>query len=446
MENKINNRDGFQSKWGFILACIGSAVGMGNIWRFPILVSKYNGMTFLIPYFIFVILIGATGVITEMALGRSSGSGPVGAFGRATKFRFNNEKIGKLTGIIPVFGSLAMAIGYTCVMAWVFKYTFMAITGKLGELGQDVNVINEMFSNTARAGGANIWIIIAILASFMIMTMGISNGIEKVNKVMMPVLFVLFLGLAIYIFTLPGSSKGYEYIFTIDPNGITNPEVWIYAFGQAFFSLSVAGSGTVIYGSYLSKKESIPSSSKNVTIFCTLSAIMAALVIIPAMASANAPLDTGGPGLMFIHIVHVINGMAAGRIVGIVFFISVLFAGISSIINLYETSVACLQEVFGLKRGLATGIIHGVGCVVAILIQAIVSGWMDFISIYLCPLGAVLAAVMFLWFFDKNHVYDAVNEGAEKPIGSWYYPLSKYVYVIAAIIVLIAGAIMGGIG
>lgn len=446
MDNQIQDRDGFQSKWGFILACIGSAVGMGNIRRFPILVSQYGGMTFLIPYFIFVILIGSTGVVTEMALGRSSGSGPVGAFGRATKFRFGNEKLGKFIGLIPVIGSLAMAMGYTCVMAWVFKYTYMSITGSLTDLGQDVNVINELFSKTASAGGANTWIVIAILASFVIMTMGISNGIEKVNKIMMPVLFVLFLGLAIYIYTLPGAIQGYKYIFTIDPKGITNPEVWVYAFGQAFFSLSVAGSGTVIYGSYLSKQESIPSSAKNVTIFCTISALLAGFVIIPAMASANAPLDTGGPGLMFIHIVHVINGMTAGRIVSIVFFVSVLFAGISSIINLYETSVACLQEVFGLKRSVSTGIIHALGCIVAISIQSIVSSWMDFISIYLCPLGAVLAAIMFLWLFDRKHVYDAVNEGAEKPIGKWYYPLSKYIYVLAAIIVLFAGAVMGGIG
>ena len=446
MENKIQNRDGFQSKWGFILACIGSAVGMGNIWRFPILVSQYGGMTFLIPYFIFVALIGSTGVVTEMALGRSSGSGPIGAFGKATKFRFGNEKIGKAIGLIPVVGSLAMAIGYTCVMAWVFKYTFMAFTGDLTHLGQNIDTINEAFSNTARAGGANMWIIVAIIASFAIMTMGISNGIEKVNKVMMPVLFILFFGLAIYIYTLPGSSKGYEYIFNIDLNGLADSKVWIYAFGQAFFSLSVAGSGTVIYGSYLSKKESIPSSAKNVTIFCTISALMAAFVIIPAMASANAPLDTGGPGLMFIHIVHVLNGMAAGRIVSIVFFVSVLFAGISSIINLYETSVACLQEVFNFKRSLATALIHGIGCIVAIAIQAIVSQWMDFLSIYVCPLGAVLAAVMFLWLYNKDHVFKAVNEGADKPIKSWYYPLSKYIYVIASIIVLIVGAVMGGIG
>lgn len=235
MENKITSRDGFQSKWGFILACIGSAVGMGNIWRFPILVSKYNGMTFLIPYFIFVILIGSTGVVTEMALGRSAGSGPVGAFEKATKYKFGNEKVGKIAGLIPVIGSLAMAIGYTCVMAWVFKYTFMSITGSLGNLGQDVNVINEMFNLTATKNGANLWIVIAILVSFTIMTMGISNGIEKVNKIMMPILFVLFLGLAIYIFTLPGASDGYRYIFSIDAKQIANPEVWIYAFGQAFF-------------------------------------------------------------------------------------------------------------------------------------------------------------------------------------------------------------------
>lgn len=127
-------RDGFKSKWGFILACIGSAVGMGNIWRFPIMVSLWGGMTFLIPYFICVILIGSTGVIGEFALGRATGAGPIGAFGKCTELR-GNRKIGEAIGFIPVLGSMALAIGYTVVMGWIFKYTAIAITGDMHAMG-----------------------------------------------------------------------------------------------------------------------------------------------------------------------------------------------------------------------------------------------------------------------------------------------------------------------
>lgn len=446
MDNNLKARDGFKSKWGFILACIGSAVGMGNIWRFPIMVSTYGGMTFLIPYFIFVTLIGSTGVISEMALGRSAEAGPVGAFGKCTELRWNNKRLGEIIGLIPVVGSLALAIGYTCVMAWIFKYTYLSLSGGLYAMGQDMDVIGGTFGQTASAFGANIWVVIAILASFAIMVMGVSGGIEKANKVMMPALFILFVGLAIYIFTLPGASNGYKYIFTVNPEGLKDPKVWIFAFGQAFFSLSVAGNGTVIYGSYLPKNESIPSSARNVAVFDTLAALLAAFVIIPAMATANAPLDTGGPGLMFIYLVNVFNGMAVGRIIGIIFYICVLFAGVSSIINLYEAPVAYLQEQFNFSRPIATTTIHVIGCIVAIFIQAIVGGWMDVVSIYICPLGAALAGIMFLWVAGKNYVIPAVSQGHGKEIGGWYYPLAKYVYVTAAIIALIAGAKFGGIG
>jgi NSS family neurotransmitter:Na+ symporter len=442
----LESRDGFTSKWGFILACIGSAVGMGNIWRFPILVSAYGGMTFLIPYFIFVILIGSTGIIEEMALGRAAAAGPVGAFGKCTELRTGNKKIGETIGIIPILGSLALAIGYTCVMAWIFKYTFLSFSGGLFAMGQDMNVIGGTFGTTATAWGANLWVVVAIVVSFAIMCMGIAGGIEKANKIMMPVLFGLFICLAIYIATLPGASNGYKYIFTVTPAGLANPKVWIFAFGQAFFSLSVAGNGTVIYGSYLSKSEDIPSSARNVAIFDTLAALLAAFVIIPAMAAGNAELSTGGPGLMFIYLVSVINGMPGGRLVGIVFYICVLFAGVSSIINLYEAPVAFLQEKFKMKRMPATLTIHVFGCAVAMCIQGIVSGWMDVVSIYICPLGALLAGIMFLWVAGKKFTLESVNMGANKPIGNWFYPLAKYVYCAAALIALIAGAILGGIG
>ncbi len=222
--------------------------------------------------------------------------------------------------------------------------------------------------------------------------------------------------------------------------------LWIFAFGQAFFSLSIAGNGTVIYGSYLSKKEDLIASAKNVAIFDTIASLMASFVIIPAMATTNTPLDTGGPGLMFIYLVNVLNSMPAGRYLGIIFYLCVLFAGISSIINLYESSVAYLQEKFNFSRKKSTLIIHIFGCIMAILIQKIVGEWMDVISIYVCPLGAGLAGIMFLWVGGKDFALKAVNQGAKKPVGNFYFLLSKYIYVGAALIALIAGAILGGIG
>ena len=442
MEKK---RDGFSSRVGFVLACIGSAVGMGNIWRFPNLVSTYGGLTFILPYIIFVVLIANTGIIEEFALGRGAGAGPVGAFGWATEKR-GNKRIGELIGTIPVLGSMALAIGYTVVMAWIIKYAFMAFSGELMAMGDNMDIIGSTFSLTADTWGANPWILIAVLLAFIIMGNGISKGIEKANKVMMPVLFLLLIGLGIYIATLSGSAEGYKYIVTLNPAGLADPKVWIFAFGQAFFSLSVAGNGSVIYGSYLDKKESIPRSAANVAIFDTLAALLAALVIIPAMATTGEKLSAGGPGLMFIYLVRVFNGMASGRIVGIVFFTCVLFAGLSSIINLYEAPVAHIQDAFNLKRPVATAIILVIGGVIALLIQHITSQWMDVVSIYICPLGALLAGIMFFWVLKKKDALKEVNTGAGRKIGTVFYPLGKYVYIACTIVALVAGALLGGIG
>lgn len=443
MEKK---RDGFKSRTGFVIACIGSAVGMGNIWRFPYMVSDWEGLTFLIPYVLFVILIGASGVIEEMALGRAAKGGPIIAFGKCTEVRTGNKKIGEGIGLIPVVGSLALAIGYNVVVGWIFKYTFLALSGQLAGMGKDMNDIGGMFADTATKFGNNLWLIIAVIVTVVIMAFGIASGIERANKIMMPLLFVLFLGLGIYIFTLPGATNGYKYIFTINPKGLLNPRLWIYAFGQAFFSLSIAGNGTVIYGSYLSKSENVVTSARNVAIFDTLAALLAAFVIIPGMAVGGAELSSGGPGLMFIYLVNVFNGMPGGKIVGIIFYICVLFAGMSSLVNLYEAPVATLQEKLGLKRPMAVGCIGLIGCIVALVIQGIVSGWMDAVSIYICPLGAMLAAIMFFWVAGKDLAISAVNEGKNKPIGRWFIPLGRYVLVPLAFIALVAGAILGGIG
>mgnify|MGYP002544910847 CR=1 FL=1 len=440
----MNKRESFSSRWGFICACIGSAVGMGNIWMFPTRVSLYGGGSFLIPYFIFVILIGSTGVIGEMSFGRAAKAGPIDAFGIACEKK-GKRKVGEALGMIPVFGSLAMAIGYTVVMGWILRYAVGTFTGATLS-PENVDEFGAAFGKMASAFGNNIWQILALVACMLILMLGVGSGIEKANKIMMPALFVLFVVLGVYIAFLPGSGAGYKYIFTLDPKGLLNPMVWIFAFGQAFFSLSVAGNGSVIYGSYLPKNENIVTSARNVAVFDTLAALLAAFVIIPAMAAGGAPLEKGGPGLMFVWLVNVLNGMPGGRIIGVIFFICVLFAGLSSIINLYEAPVATLQDNLKLKRVPATAIILAVGGIVAIFIQKITSEWMDVVSIYICPLGALLAGVMFFWVAGKDFALKEVNHGLQSPIGGWFYPLAKYVYCILCVIALVAGAALGGIG
>ena len=462
--SNIEKRDGFQSKWGFILACIGSAVGMGNIWRFPIMVSTYGGMTFLLPYFLFVILIGCSGVIEEFALGRWAEAGPVGAFAKATEDGGKGKSLGTAIGAIPIIGAAMLAIGYTVVTGWIFKYAWMGISGGLFNLGTDMGAIGGafgatapeaatlgeavgiMFSNGIFGIGNGVWQIVGLVISLAIMVMGIAGGIEKANKVMMPVLFGLFLILAVYIGFLPGAEVGYNYIFTLNPAGLLNPQVWVFAFGQAFFSLSVAGNGSVIYGSYLGKDEDIPSSARNVAVFDTLAALLAMFVILPAMGVGGVEPSSGGPGLMFVYLPNVFNGMVGGRIVGMVFFLCVLFAAVSSIVNLYEAPVAFFQEQFKMKRLPAVLTMGVIGMVVSILIQPWTSQWMDLVSIYICPLGAALAGVMFFWIMKKETALAAVNQGAKKPIGNWFYPLGKYLYVVLAIAALVLGAMYGGIG
>lgn len=441
----FKNKDGFTSKLGFTLASIGSAVGMGNIWRFPVMVSIWGGMSFLIPYFIFVILIASTGVIEEFALGRLTGSGPVNAFGFATAKK-GNENIGRRLGLIPVLGSLALAMGYTAVMGWIFKYNYLAISGNLSSMANDFSLIAGTFEKIASPFANNFWIILAGLFSMGIMSFGVAKGIERANKILMPILFALLLGLALYIGANPKAASGYQYIFNLDISKLSDLKLWVFAFGQAFFSLSIAGNGSVIYGSYLPKNEDIPSSAKNIAFFDSLSAILASLVIIPAMAVGNADLTEGGPGLMFIYLVNVFNQINAGKILMIIFYLAILFAGLSSIINLYEAPVAYIQERFDLGRKKSAFLINGLGIIVAIFIQGIVGPWMDIVSIVIAPLGALLAGIIFFWILDKNIALKEVNRGRKKSLGTWFYPMGKYVYCSLSLLALVLGIIFGGIG
>ena len=418
---------------------------MGNIWMFPARVSKYGGGTFLLPYFLFVIMIGLSGVIGEMAFGRAARSGPIGAFGQAMASRGKGRRLGEAIGYIPVLGSLALAIGYSVIVGWILRYSAGSLTGTTLAPG-DVDGFALAFSSMAGSFGNNFWQTVGLVITFIIMVLGISGGIEKINKIIMPLFVLLFLGLAVYMAFQPSAADGYRYIFRIDLKGLADPMTWVFALGQAFFSLSLAGNGTLIYGSYLDDREDVTNAAWKVALFDTLAALLAALVIIPAMATAGSGLDEGGPGLIFIYLPNLFKSMPGSRVLVIVFFTAVLFAGISSLINLFEAPIAALQQQFKLSRRTSVSVITAAALAIGLCIQGIVSGWMDFVSIYICPLGAGLAGIMFFWVFGSDYAKKEVEKGRLRPIGPWFSFMTSYLFCGLTAAVFVLGIVFGGIG
>lgn len=438
-------REEFRTRLGFIVACIGSAVGMGNIWMFPYRTGKFGGAAFLIPYFIFVILLGFSGVIGEMAFGRSVKAGPLGAFASAMEMRFGEKsrKWGKLIGMIPVIGSLGIAIGYSVVVGWFLKYLSAALTGQLTKIED----MGSYFGSLAVSFGSIGWQMLGLGLTFLIMILGVTKGIEKMNKLMMPVFFIFFIILLVRVATLPGALDGYRYLLVPNWEQLGNIKTWVYALGQAFFSLSLAGSGTIVYGSYLKKDIDVVGCAKNVAFFDTCAALLAGMVVIPAVFAFQLDVASGPP-LMFITLPAVFQQMPFGWLFAIIFFIAVLFAAITSLMNLFETPIEALQHQFHLSRGWAVGIIAVISAAVGIFIESgdAVGAWMDAVSIYIIPLGALLAGIMFFWVCPKGYARKQVELGAFKPLGKWFEPVTKYVFVGITLIVYVLGIFFGGIG
>ncbi|KYH28094.1 MULTISPECIES: sodium-dependent transporter [Clostridium] len=440
---KLDNtdRETFNSKYGFILACVGSAVGMGNIWLFPYRVGQFGGFAFLIPYWIWIIILGFCGVTGEMAFGRAMQSGPVGAFKKSMERR--GKKHGDIIGLIPVFGSLGVGIGYAVVVGWIIRFLVGSATGALVN-AQDSGAY---FGEIAGSFGSVSWHIIALVLTFVIMNAGISAGIEKVNKVLMPLFFVLFAVLAIRVAFLPGAVNGYRFMFNPDWSALKNPKAWIYALGQAFFSLSIGGSGTVVYGSYLKKDVDVIYSAKYIAIFDTIAAMLSSLVIIPAVFAFN--MNPGsGPPLMFITMPEIFKRMPAGSLFSTIFFIAVFFAGITSLVNLFETPIEALQSKFKFSRIKAVSVIAAIATCVGLLIENgdVIGVWMDFVSINIIPLGAIAAAIMFYWVCGRGFATEQIQMGREKKVWPWLEPLGRYVFCGVSIFVYIAGILLGGIG
>lgn len=445
----MKNRDSFKNRFGFILACIGSAVGVGNIWLFPRRVAAF-GAPFLVAYLICVIVVGLPGVVGEMAFGRAMKSGPLGAFAAAGERSGLGKRAGSALALVPVLGSFALATGYGVVSGWIFKYAFGAFTGDILK-ADSVDAFWGYFGTTATGTNNIVFHLIALALTFVIVTLGISKGIEKANKVFMPLFFLLFIGIAVYVSTMDGAAKGYAYMFTAaDWSLLLSGDVWKYALGQAFFSLCLAGNGMLVYGSYLKGEENIPFCAASVALFDTLAAFVAALAIIPVIYAAGIDMAaevTSGPGLMFVYLPYIFRDMAVGRLVAIVFFIAVVFAALSSLVNLFEAPIEALQSRFGMKRVSAVSLVVGAGAVVGILISDIVSDWMDICSIYVCPIGALMAAVMFFWVCGRDFAAGEIEKGSNGAAGKLFANAGKYAFCIISLLVLILGSITaGGIG
>ena len=368
-------------------------------------------------------------------------TGPIGSFKMAMESK--NKKGGGILGIIPVLGAFGIAVGYAVVVGWFIRF----LVGSISGAALDAVDSAAYFGEIAGSFGSIMWHFIALLITAIILVLGVSKGIEKVNKVMMPAFYILFLILLVRVLMLDGAMDGLKYLFVPKWEFLSQPRTWVYALGQAFFSLSLAGSGMIVYGSYLKRDIDVPSCAKNTVIFDTLAAITAGLVIIPAVFAFN--LDpTAGPPLLFITLPSVFKLMPFGRIFAIVFFISVLFASITSLMNLLEVPIEAIQSKFKLNRILSVVIVCTLAFLIGLFVENgdILGSWMDYVSIYIIPIGAFIAGVMFFWVIGIDKAKSEIECGCDKLLGKWFKPMAKYFYVFLTLIVFIAGILFGGIG
>ena len=429
----------FATSAGFILAAVGSAVGMGNIWLFPYRVGQYGGGAFLVPYFIFVALFSYVGLSGEFALGRLTGTGASGSFDYVLKTR--GKKGGSLIGVLPLLGVLGIAIGYSVVVGWVLKYTAGAITGSV--LAGDAQTY---FSAMAVDFGSIPWHLAAVALTAGVLMLGVKDGIEKISKFMMPAFFILFVIIAVRVAFLPGSGEGYRYLLTPDWSYLLNFETWVMAMGQAFFSLSINGAGMLIYGSYMKKSEDIVHHSVMTAVLDTVAALLAGFAIIPAVfAFGIAP--NSGPPLMFVTLPQVFQNMPMGRLFAVLFFVSVFFAGITSLINMMEACSEALSTQLKLPRRGAVAIIAAVVFGVSLFLEKLdnMGAWLDTVTIYIAPFGALLCAVFIYFILGMPAIKGELNLGRKKPLGRGFDVLA-YVYVAVAAAVLVLGIVYGGIG
>ena len=360
----------FSSKLGFVLATAGSAVGLGNIWRFPYLAAQYGGGIFLLVYIILAITFGFALMITEIAIGRKTGKTVIGAYSAINK-KFS--ALGILAAVVP-----AIIFPYYCVIGgWVIKYFTVFLTGQAAVSADGGEYFGNFIGNFAAPA---FYLAIFMGLTAVVVMLGVEKGIEKVSKFMMPALVLMTIAISIYSLTLPGAVDGLLYYILPDFSHFSFGTV-VAAMGQLFYSMSIAMGILVTYGSYMRKDDNLESSVGQVEIFDTGVAFLSGMMIIPAVfafSGGDPNAVNAGPSLMFITLPNVFTSMAGGEIVGAVFFVLVLLAALTSSISLMETIVSVIMEKFKMKRMAACVTVLVLSFVLGLVSVLGYSDWSEF--------------------------------------------------------------------
>ncbi len=380
----MKKRSSFSGKLGFVLSAAGASVGLGNIWRFPYLCAKYGGGMFLLVYIILALTFGYSMIIAETAIGRTTKKSPVGAFNALG----NNNKIMNIGGWINAIIPILIVPYYSVIGGWVCKYLYEYIVTSPAEIAGDDFFVNFITDGVT----TELWFIVFSVLVLGVIFMGVRNGIERVSRIMMPILVVLALIICVYSVTRPGALKGVKYLFVPNFKDFSWMTV-VTAMGQMFYSLSIAMGILITFGSYVKKDVSIDDSTIQVEIFDTAIAILASLMIIPAVfAFSDGSQDKlkAGPSLMFITMPKIFASMGFGRIIGILFFALVLFAAVTSAIALTESAVSTFSDEFKWSRRKGTVIMAFIMIVLGSL-SSLGNGPLESVRIF---------GMQFLDFFD----------------------------------------------
>ncbi len=439
-------RSNFTGKIGFVLAAAGSAVGLGNIWRFPYLAAKYGGGIFLLVYIILSVTFGFALLCAEIAIGRKTGKSAIAAFGDLDK-RFSF--VGWIVSVIPMI----ILPYYSVIGGWVTKYIGTYVMGGV-EKAAETGYFTGFITNPIEPIG---WFLIFTGLTALIVLFGVEKGVEKVSKFMMPVLVVLTVGIAVYGLFMPGAIDGLKY-YVIPNFEHFNYMTVVAAMGQLFYSMSIAMGIMITYGSYMKKDIAIDKSVKQIELFDTGIAFLAGLMIIPAVfafpseAGAMADLTKAGPTLMFITLPKVFNAMPAGGLIGATFFIMVFFAALSSSISLMETVVSIYLDKTRLSRRTICLLVF-VGCMLLGIPSSLGFGVLDFISIggqtildlfdfvsnsLLMPIAAFLTCIIVGYIIKPQAVSDEIKLSSKFKSEKIFVVIIKYIAPIFTILILLS--------
>ena len=445
MEHK---RSSFTGKIGFVLAAAGSAVGLGNIWRFPYLAAQYGGGMFLLTYIVLSLTFGFTLMVAEIAIGRKTGLSPIGAFQKlCKKFTF----VGYLASIVP----LLILPYYSVIGGWVAKYLFTYVSGS-GSSASDGGFFGAFVSSAGEPIG---WFLLFIGATALIVLFGVEKGIEKVSKVMMPVLVILSLFIAGYVCFMPGALEGVKYYLIPNFSNFSMKTV-VAATGQLFYSMSLAMGIMITYGSYMKKDVSIETSAHQIEFFDMGIAFLAGLMVIPAMfvGNSNPDLSQNGVGLMFKALPTVFESMWGGHFIGAVFFVLVLLAALTSSISLMETVVSVVQDKLKWNRKITCLAVFAASVLIGLPSAFGFSIWssftvlgMDILTAFdymtnsvLMPIIAILTAIMIGYIVKPKTVVEEVEVSGKFKLKWLFTAMIKYVAPVCLVVILIFG-VLGGL-